>query len=57
MIQNERNYIMTVVFDCTQSKNDQICVGAFECLVKIMQLYYDKMPMYMEKGLYQVRLR
>ena len=31
-------------------------VGAFECLVKIMTLYYDKMVVYMEKALFGVRV-
>lgn len=29
-------------------------VGAFECLVKIMALYYDKMAFYMEQALFGV---
>ena len=29
-------------------------VGAFECLVRIMSLYYEKMDFYMERALFGV---
>lgn len=48
----ERNYIMKVVCEATQSKDDLVCISAFECLVKIMQLYYEKMAEYMRHGLF-----
>lgn len=45
---------MQVVCEATQSSSIPVQVGAFECLVKIMQLYYDKMELYMEKALFGV---
>jgi hypothetical protein len=53
--EGERNYIMQVVCEATQSQSIPVVVGAFECLVKIMQLYYDKMGFYMEQALFGVR--
>ncbi|KAF7725991.1 karyopherin beta [Apophysomyces ossiformis] len=50
--EGERNFIMQVVCEATQSESSQIQVAAFECLVRIMQLYYDKMRYYMEKALF-----
>ncbi|KAJ1971490.1 karyopherin Kap95 [Dimargaris xerosporica] len=50
--EGERNYIMQVVCEATQSPDVNVQAAAFECLVKIMQLYYDKMPLYMEKALF-----
>ena len=54
LIQGERNYIMQVVCEATQNPNTDVQVGAFECLVKIMSLYYDKMGYYMERALFGV---
>ncbi|KAG1829680.1 karyopherin Kap95 [Suillus variegatus] len=48
----ERNYIMQVVCEATQNPSVSVQVGAFECLVKIMALYYDKMVFYMEQALF-----
>ncbi|KAJ1664277.1 karyopherin Kap95 [Coemansia sp. RSA 1646] len=48
----ERNVIMQTVCEATQSPSTNVQVAAFECLVRIMQLYYDKMGFYMEKALY-----
>ncbi|KAJ3007135.1 hypothetical protein NUW54_g3664 [Trametes sanguinea] len=50
--EGERNYIMQVVCEATQSPSVPVQVGAFECLVKIMSLYYDKMSYYMERALF-----
>lgn len=47
---------MQVVCEATQSTSSAVQVGAFECLVKIMHLYYDWMKMYMERALFGVRL-
>ncbi len=52
--QGERNYIMQVVCEATQNPITEVQVGAFECLVKIMSLYYDKMGYYMERALFGV---
>lgn len=56
MYQGERNYIMQIVCEATQSPAVNVQVGAFECLVKIMSLYYDKMAFYMERALFGVCL-
>lgn len=50
--EGERNYIMQVVCEATQANDVNIQVAAFSCLVRIMQLYYDKMRFYMEKALF-----
>ena len=54
-LQGERNYIMQVVCEATQNQSVAVQVGAFECLVRIMGLYYDKMALYMEQALFGVR--
>lgn len=46
---------MQVVCEATQSSAVSVQVGAFECLVKIMTLYYEKMSFYMERALFGVR--
>lgn len=46
---------MQVVCEATQNSSVAVQVGAFECLVKIMALYYDKMAFYMEQALFGVR--
>jgi importin subunit beta-1 len=50
--EGERNYIMQVVCEATQNPSVAVQVGAFECLVRIMALYYDKMAFYMEQALF-----
>lgn len=50
--EGERNYIMQVVCEATQNASVSVQVGAFECLVRIMGLYYDKMSLYMEQALF-----
>lgn len=45
---------MQVVCEATQNTNVLVQVGAFECLVRIMDLYYDKMGLYMEQALFGV---
>ncbi|KAF9528868.1 armadillo-type protein [Crepidotus variabilis] len=50
--EGERNYIMQVVCEATQNSNVSVQVGSFECLVRIMSLYYDKMGLYMEQALF-----
>lgn len=50
--EGERNYIMQVVCEATQNASPEVQVGAFECLVRIMSLYYDKMNLYMEQALF-----
>ncbi|KAI8593942.1 armadillo-type protein [Geranomyces variabilis] len=43
----ERNYIMTIVCASTTNPTPAVQAAAFECLVKIMSLYYDYMEAYM----------
>ncbi|SCV73049.1 BQ2448_6974 [Microbotryum intermedium] len=50
--EGERNYIMQVVCEATQSPSSDVQVAAFECLVRIMSLYYDYMKHYMERALF-----
>lgn len=50
--EGERNYIMQVVCEATQSADVNVKVSAYECLVKIMQLYYHQMRYYMEQALF-----
>jgi importin subunit beta-1 len=50
--EGERNYIMQVVCEATQSSAVPVQVGAFECLVRIMSLYYEFMELYMERALF-----
>lgn len=45
---------MQVVCEATQSNSSDVQVAAFECLVKIMHLYYDSMKFYMERALFGV---
>lgn len=50
--EGERNYIMQVICEATQSGDGRIEAGAYGCLNRIMGLYYDKMKFYMEKALF-----
>ncbi|KAG8905172.1 karyopherin beta [Tulasnella sp. 403] len=50
--EGERNYLMQVVCEATQHPTTEVQVAAFECLVRIMGLYYDKMGFYMERALF-----
>ncbi|XP_034670181.1 importin subunit beta [Drosophila subobscura] len=52
----ERNFIMEVVCEATQSTDSQICVAALQCLVKIMTLYYQFMEPYMAQALFPITL-
>lgn len=45
---------MQVICEATQSSDVRVQVASFECLVRIMQLYYDKMRPYLEKALFGV---
>lgn len=45
---------MQVVCEATQNASVAVQVGAFEVLVRIMGLYYDKMAFYMEQALFGV---
>lgn len=50
----ERNYIMQIICEATQSANDQIKVSALQNLVKIMNLYYEYMEAYMGQALFAI---
>ncbi|CAF9925757.1 MAG: karyopherin beta [Heterodermia speciosa] len=50
--EGERNYIMQVICEATQSDDSRIQAGAYACLNRIMGLYYEKMRFYMEKALF-----
>jgi importin subunit beta-1 len=52
--EEERNYIMQVICEATQSTDENSQQQAFECLVKIMNLYYKHMAVYMQKALFGV---
>ncbi|KAK9879418.1 hypothetical protein WA026_006486 [Henosepilachna vigintioctopunctata] len=52
----ERNYIMEVVCETTQSQDSQVKVAALQCLVKIMSLYYQYMEPYMAQALFPITL-
>ena len=54
--QSERNYIMEVVCEATQSSDTQVRVAALQCLVKIMSLYYQYMETYMGQALFPITL-
>lgn len=43
---------MQVVCEATQNPAVMVQVAAFETLVRIMSLYYDKMSYYMERALF-----
>lgn len=48
---------MQVVCEATQNSSITVQVAAFECLVRIMSLYYDKMGFYMERALFGVSVK
>ncbi|KAI9834003.1 MAG: karyopherin beta [Phylliscum demangeonii] len=50
--EGERNYIMQIICEATQANDTRVQRGAFGCLNKIMNIYYDKMQFYMEKALF-----
>lgn len=50
--EGERNYIMQVICEATQSGDSRVEAGSYGCLNRIMGLYYDKMRFYMEKALF-----
>ncbi|KAK0554630.1 karyopherin Kap95 [Tilletia horrida] len=50
--EGERNYIMQTVCEATQSTDVNVRVAAYECLVRIMSLYYPHMRFYMEQALF-----
>ena len=45
---------MQVICEATQCGHVPVQVAAFEVLVKLMTLYYEKMTFYMERALFGV---
>ncbi|CAR25358.1 karyopherin beta [Lachancea thermotolerans CBS 6340] len=54
--EGERNYLMQVVCEATQTDDSEIQAAAFGCLCKIMSLYYFLMKPYMEQALYALTI-
>lgn len=50
-VSNERDFLMQIVCEATSASNPKIVAAAFECLVKIVSLYYEYMQIYMEQAL------
>uniref|UniRef100_A0A914HA48 Importin N-terminal domain-containing protein n=1 Tax=Globodera rostochiensis TaxID=31243 RepID=A0A914HA48_GLORO len=55
--ENERNIIMQVTCNATQSSDRNVRVAALQCLVRIMSLYYRHMEPYMGRALFQITLQ
>ena len=55
--QEERNYIMTVVCNLTQSARQEVSSLALECLGRIVTLYYPLMEEYMMAALVPISLQ
>jgi importin subunit beta-1 len=53
---NERNIIMQVVCEGTQASDTEAQVSAYQCLIRIVDLYYRYMELYMKKALYGVTI-
>lgn len=54
--EEERNYIMQIVCEATQSTENQLRVAALQNIVKIMSLYYEHMEIYMGQALFPITL-
>jgi len=54
-IELERNFLMTVICTAASDPDVKIRVVAFECIVKVGALYYDKLPMYMN-SIFQITM-
>ncbi|KRY56883.1 Importin subunit beta-1, partial [Trichinella britovi] len=52
--ETERNVIMQVICETTQSANENLKVAALQCLVKVMSLYYQHMEYYMPAALFSI---
>ncbi len=53
----KRDYIMSTICTVACSSTERVTVLILECIIKIMQLYYDKMEPYMESGLFPLSVR
>ena len=54
--QDERNYIMRVICESTQTNISKLSVASLQCLSKIMSLYYKHMENYMSQALFAITL-
>lgn len=54
--QNERDYVMQIICEATQSPDTQIRVSALQCLARVMSLYYQYMESYMGSALFAISL-
>ena len=52
--EGERHFIMQVVCEATQANSEAVREKALQCLVRIMQLYYQYMDLYMAQALFAV---
>ncbi|XP_067934180.1 importin subunit beta-1-like [Watersipora subatra] len=55
-VESERNFIMQVVCEATQSTDIQVKTAALQCLVKIMSLHYTQMENYMGQALFAISI-
>lgn len=46
---------MQLLCESCQHTSPEVQAAALECLVRVMQLYYDKMKLYMDRALFPVR--
>ncbi|KAF6036886.1 KPNB1 [Bugula neritina] len=55
-VETERNFIMQVVCEATQSTDIHVKTAALQCLVKIMSLHYTYMENYMGHALFAITI-
>jgi len=55
-LNQERDQIMKLICEASQSKTEAVRKGAFECMVKVAQLYYSTLTPYME-ALYMITMK
>uniref|UniRef100_A0A0N4ZF81 Importin N-terminal domain-containing protein n=1 Tax=Parastrongyloides trichosuri TaxID=131310 RepID=A0A0N4ZF81_PARTI len=55
-IEEQRNHLMSIICDATQTNDTQVRVAALECLVKVMSLYYNVMRPYMAQALFPISI-
>lgn len=54
VVQQERDYMMTVTCEATQAADPRMKTAALQCMVRIVQLYYRFMEPYMAPALLPV---
>lgn len=47
-VETERTYIMTVICEACNAPNDDVKESAYQCLCRIAELYYEKLPNYIQ---------